>query len=103
MIWETFQNTRKAFTFAKDSNSSFLAELESTLNKTDKGLYVGKWGQLQEWKLDLDDPNDQHRHLSNLISLFPGYLVSSIEPSYKSAAEVSLIHRGPGISDSDAG
>ncbi|KAM3579897.1 hypothetical protein VKS41_007618 [Umbelopsis sp. WA50703] len=103
VIWMTFQNTRKAFQHSGDSNSSFLTELETTLNKTDPGLHVGSWGQLQEWKLDLDDPNDEHRHLSNLIGLYPGYLVSSIDTKYKAAAEVSLLHRGPGISDSDAG
>lgn len=104
VIWMTFQNTRKAFQYSGDSNSSFLNELVNTINKTDPGLHIGSWGQLQEWKLDLDDPNSEHRHLSNLIGLYPGYMISSAnETKYKSAAEVSLAHRGPGISDSDAG
>ncbi|KAG2178795.1 hypothetical protein INT43_001641 [Umbelopsis isabellina] len=104
VVWMTFQNTRKAYQYSGESNSSFLTELVNTINKTDPGLRVGSWGQLQEWKLDLDDPTNEHRHLSNLIGLYPGYMISSFnESKYKSAAEVSLAHRGPGISDSDAG
>lgn len=43
----------------------------------DKGLHVGSWGQLQEWKVEHDDPEDTHRHLSHLIGMSIGFLVSS--------------------------
>lgn len=32
------------------------------------GPQIGKWGQLQEWKDDLDNPNDHHRHNSHLFA-----------------------------------
>lgn len=54
----------------------------------DKGLRIGRWGQLQgqlslqssfwlllddlpiiEWKVDMDRPTDTHRHLSHLIGV----------------------------------
>ncbi len=33
---------------------------------------IGRWGQLQEWLDDVDDPNDRHRHVSHLFGTFPG-------------------------------
>lgn len=33
---------------------------------------IGKWGQLQEWIEDVDDPNDHHGHNSHLFSVYPG-------------------------------
>ncbi|TKG92477.1 glycoside hydrolase family 95 protein [Puteibacter caeruleilacunae] len=56
---------------------------------------VGKWGQLQEWKEDVDDPNNQHRHVSHLFALFPGSQISIDQtPKLAKAAEVSLNARG---------
>jgi len=58
---------------------------------------VGKWGQLQEWESDVDDPTDMHRHLSHLIALFPGYQISQGKNlELLKAAEVSLDARGDG-------
>ncbi|MFZ4396582.1 MAG: glycoside hydrolase family 95 protein [Kiritimatiellia bacterium] len=33
---------------------------------------IGRWGQLQEWLDDMDDPEDHHRHVSHLIGTYPG-------------------------------
>lgn len=56
---------------------------------------IGKWGQLQEWETDRDDPNDKHRHSSNLFGLYPGQRISiSNTPDLASAAKISLTARG---------
>jgi alpha-L-fucosidase 2 len=56
---------------------------------------IGKWGQLQEWKEDVDDPKNTHRHVSHLFALFPGSQISVLEtPELAKAAEVSLNARG---------
>lgn len=56
---------------------------------------IGKWGQLQEWKEDVDDPNDKHRHVSHLFALHPGRQISPIKtPKLAEAARVSLEARG---------
>jgi len=72
----------------------FRASLESAKAK----LYpfkVGKYGQLQEWFEDLDDPKDTHRHLSHLFGLYPGNQITITEtPELAAAAKQSLIHRG---------
>ena len=33
---------------------------------------IGKYGQLQEWLEDKDDPKNQHRHVSHLWGVYPG-------------------------------
>lgn len=56
---------------------------------------IGKWGQLQEWKEDKDDPADQHRHASHLFALHPGRQISVTNtPELADAARVSLTARG---------
>ena len=56
---------------------------------------VGKWGQLQEWMEDRDDPKDEHRHVSHLFALHPGRQISPLAtPELAQAAKVSLTARG---------
>ncbi|WP_150452150.1 glycoside hydrolase family 95 protein [Arenibacter lacus] len=58
-------------------------------------LRIGNWGQLQEWKEDVDDPNNKHRHVSHLYALYPGDQINSIQtPKLLDAARVSLNARG---------
>lgn len=56
---------------------------------------IGKWGQLQEWKEDVDDPNNKHRHVSHLFALHPGRQISPLKtPALAKAAKISLEARG---------
>lgn len=56
---------------------------------------IGKWGQLQEWAEDWDNPKDDHRHVSHLYGLYPGSSISPLRtPELYDAARTSLIHRG---------
>ncbi|OKL40097.1 alpha-L-fucosidase [Pontibacter flavimaris] len=56
---------------------------------------IGSWGQLQEWKEDVDDPENKHRHVSHLFALHPGRQISPLEtPELAKAAQVSLEARG---------
>ena len=61
------------------------------------GPQIGKWGQLQEWAEDIDDPNNKHRHLSHLIAVHPGHQISPLTtPKLAEAAKVSMNARGDG-------
>lgn len=56
---------------------------------------IGKWGQLQEWETDRDDPQDKHRHVSHLFGLYPGNQFSVLKtPELAKAARVTLTARG---------
>ena len=58
---------------------------------------LGRYGQLQEWSEDIDDPNDHHRHVNHLFGLHPGHTITpSTTPALAKAARVVLEHRGDG-------
>ena len=70
---------------------------DSLQNKLDGmlPLQTGRWGQLQEWKDDWDNPDDKHRHVSHLYALYPSNQISPFRtPQLTAAARTSLIHRG---------
>lgn len=79
---------------ALGTDAAFRAELEAAKAK----LYpfnIGRYGQLQEWFNDVDDPKDTHRHLSHLFALYPGNQITiQNTPELAAAAKQSLIHRG---------
>ncbi|MGA2270564.1 MAG: glycoside hydrolase family 95 protein [Bryobacteraceae bacterium] len=56
---------------------------------------IGKYGQLQEWMEDQDDPKNQHRHVSHLWGVYPGWEITPYgTPDLFGAARQSLIFRG---------
>ncbi|KAI0827177.1 Six-hairpin glycosidase-like protein [Trametes gibbosa] len=116
VIWQLFNAIEKGFPVSGDTDTGFLDEVRTKRAQMDKGIHVGSWGQLQEWKVDMDSPTDTHRHLSHLIGLYPGYALTSYNASVQAtsqhltqaevlaAAETSLIHRGNGTGpDADSG
>ncbi|WP_428819168.1 glycoside hydrolase family 95 protein [Microbulbifer sp. MCCC 1A16149] len=92
LVRELLHNTRDAATRLGDT--AFASELNIALEYLDPGLRIGKWGQLQEWKQDLDDPENQHRHVSQLYALFPGDEIGHHTPALFDAARTSLNARG---------
>lgn len=58
---------------------------------------IGKYGQLQEWLEDKDDPKNTHRHCSHLWAVYPGWEITPREaPELCAAAKQSLVFRGDG-------
>lgn len=58
-------------------------------------MRVGRYGQLQEWQQDADDPKDQHRHISHLYGLYPSNQISPYNhPELFAAAANTLQQRG---------
>ncbi len=58
---------------------------------------IGRYGQLMEWSRDIDDPEDEHRHVNHLFGLHPGHTLSPVTtPDLAQAARVVLEHRGDG-------
>ena len=74
--------------------STLIDSLKEKLNGLPP-FQIGKWGQLQEWLDDWDNPNDTHRHVSHLYALYPSNQISPLTtPDLAEAAKTSLIHRG---------
>ena len=58
-------------------------------------MQIGQHSQLQEWLDDVDNPTDNHRHISHLYGLFPSNQISPYRtPELYSAAKNTLIQRG---------
>lgn len=57
---------------------------------------VGRHGQLQEWIEDWDAPNNNHRHMSPLFALYPGWEINPGDPKIYDAAKLLLKWRGDG-------
>lgn len=93
LIWDLFNNTVEA----ADALGTDREFRDTIAAKRDRllGPRIGKWGQLQEWMVDRDDPKDTHRHLSHLVALHPGRQISPLKtPQLADAARVSLNARG---------
>ena len=93
LIWDVFNNTVAAAE-ALGVDREFRSDLAA---KRDKLLApkIGRWGQLQEWMVDRDDPKDDHRHLSHLVAVHPGSQITLQKtPALAEAARVSLNARG---------
>ena len=58
-------------------------------------MQIGRYGQLQEWLIDADDPKDEHRHISHLYGLYPSNQISPYtHPDLFTAAANTLNQRG---------
>jgi len=73
-------------------------EFRARLTKTRERLAlmkIGRHGQLQEWLVDWDNPEDKHGHVSHLYGLYPSCQINRRDtPKLFDAARTSLIHRG---------
>ena len=76
----------------KDESSIF--NLQSSIKKLPP-MQIGRYGQLQEWLIDGDDPKDEHRHISHLYGLYPSNQISPYShPDLFTAAANTLNQRG---------
>ncbi|TDQ76483.1 glycoside hydrolase family 95 protein [Sphingobacterium yanglingense] len=75
-------------------DEAFRKELEEQLARV-YPHQIGRYGQIQEWYDDVDDPKDTHRHISQLFGLYPGTEIDPLTtPALADAARVTLEHRG---------
>ncbi|MCL5019321.1 MAG: hypothetical protein M1426_02435, partial [Patescibacteria group bacterium] len=96
MIYDLFSNVMEAAD-ALGTDRDFRDKVEQIRDKL-LPLKIGKYGQLQEWDLDIDSPLDHHRHISHLYAVAPGRMISPLTtPELAKAAKVSLNMRGDGL------
>jgi len=77
-----------------NTDKELVVKLQDALKRLPP-MQIGKWGQLQEWLYDWDNPKDYHRHVSHLYGLYPSNQISPYRtPELFSAARTSLVARG---------
>ncbi len=95
MIYESHRDVLQAAKLIGDK-SAILPILEAQLPKLDP-VQVGWSGQIKEYREEkyygeIVDP--KHRHISQLIGMYPGTLISSNTPAWLDAAKETLNRRG---------
>lgn len=95
IVFDLFSNVVEAA--PRVGEAAFGAEVDRARSQLDAGTRIGSWGQLQEWKADLDDRKDDHRHVSHLFAVHPGHQIDPDRtPDLARAARVTLDARGDG-------
>ncbi|KAM0456662.1 hypothetical protein ACHAO4_003693 [Trichoderma viride] len=105
LVWELFDHIIQSWDATGDTNSTFLETVKETQAKLSPGIIIGWYGQIQEWKIGWDQPNDEHRHLSQLVGWYPGYSIgmNMWNKTVTDAVNITLTARGNGTSDSNTG
>ena len=96
MIYDLFSNVISAGKILK-CDKLFLKKLQNACQHL-VPLKIGRFGQLQEWLIDADNPRDHHRHIAHLYALYPGEMITAnTTPELFAAAKKSLDLRGDGV------
>ena len=94
IVREVFRDTLFAARVLGDKDEEFLKDLKAANEKL-RPIAIGRYGQIQEWGPDVDNPDDRHRHISQLFALMPGSQIDA-HANLRDAegARVVLNHRG---------
>jgi len=93
IVFDVFSNAIRAAETLK-TDAAFVDSLKQMRRRL-APMQIGKYGQLQEWLEDIDDPADHHRHVSHLYGLYPSSQISPYHtPALYSAAKTTLLQRG---------
>jgi len=93
ILFDLFTKTIKAAAIL-GRDKALMADFQKIADRLPP-MQIGQYGQLQEWMEDLDNPNDQHRHVSHLYGLYPGNQISpATSPELFQAVRTTLTQRG---------
>ena len=83
-------------------DEKLLLKIEKQMEQL-KPYHIGEWGQIKEWFWE-DEWEERgynthgvvpdHRHISHLMGLYPGFDPCFLQEDYKKAATISLLDRG---------
>ncbi|MFC0346004.1 glycoside hydrolase family 95 protein [Epilithonimonas hispanica] len=93
LMFDLFSKTRKAAEIL-NLDSDKIPVWNNIISKLPP-MKIGRYGQLQEWAEDWDNPKDNHRHVSHLYGLFPSNQINPFTtPELLDASKTVLLHRG---------
>lgn len=93
IVFDIFSTTIRAAEVL-NTDAAFIETLKKTRNRL-APMHIGQYNQLQEWLDDIDNPKDNHRHISHLYGLFPSNQISAHKtPELFAASKNTLIQRG---------
>ena len=93
MVYDLYSNVMEASEIL-GVDEDFRAKVKATRDQL-LPTRIGKYGQIQEWAWDMDNPRDHHRHIAHMYALMPGRQIDPYKtPELAKAAEISLNMRG---------
>ena len=94
IVFDVLSNTLKAMRVIGENDEAYAQKLQQAISQLPP-MQIGRYGQLQEWLQDGDDPKDEHRHISHLYGLYPSNQISPYShPDLFAAAANTLNQRG---------
>lgn len=94
IVFDVLSNTLKAMNVLGENDEAYVQKLQQGISQLPP-MQIGRYGQLQEWLQDGDDPKDEHRHISHLYGLYPSNQISPYShPELFAAAANTLNQRG---------
>lgn len=93
IVFDLFSNTARACRLL-GQNIAFADTLDNLISRLPP-MQIGRHNQLQEWLEDVDNPLDQHRHISHAYGLYPSNQISPYtHPHLFQAVKNTMIQRG---------
>lgn len=93
IVFDLFTATLQASNILNEERA-YSDTLQQMINRL-APMQIGKYNQLQEWLEDVDNPNDQHRHISHAYGLYPSNQISPYtHPTLFQAVKNTLLQRG---------
>lgn len=94
IVFDVLSNTLQAMKVLGIKDVGYQQRLQQAISQL-APMQIGRYGQLQEWIWDGDDPKDEHRHISHLYGLYPSNQISPYQhPDLFAAAANTLQQRG---------
>lgn len=93
IVFDVFSSTIQAAGILKED--AVLIDSLKQMRSRLAPMHIGRYNQLQEWLDDIDNPKDNHRHVSHLYGLFPSNQISAYRtPELFAASKNTLLQRG---------
>ncbi len=98
LVWQLFHDTILAAEIVGE-DAAVIAQWQAILDNLKGPIEIGTSGQIKEWYEETSlgsiksAENYNHRHLSHLLGLYPGDLISEDTPEWFDAAIVSMENR----------
>ena len=104
LTYQLFENVIESSKVVGEKDTEFIKKLAEQKERLDP-IRIGEWGQIKEWREEdiveigrlgnmEGEGEDQHRHTSHLVCLYPLFMVTPETPDEFAAAKVSLTKRG---------
>ena len=95
LVFDLFSAVIRASAFLRTDHR--FADTLRSLRRRLPPMHIGRYGQLQEWLEDRDDPSGHNERVSHLYGLYPGDQISPRRtPALAAAARTTLLRRGDG-------